>query len=98
MSANYYIYYKVPVNAVARLRPAVEELQRALSRKTGVAAKLLFRRDKTEAALQTWMEVYEDIADADGFEAALGAELERLRLADILGADSARRTEVFRPL
>jgi hypothetical protein len=98
MSASYYIYYKVPSHAAALLRPTVQALQRALSGKTGVASKLLCRRDKADPALQTWMEVYEDVADTDGFEAALGAELERLRVADLLGPESARRTEVFRPL
>ena len=43
------------------------------------------------------MEVYEGVVDAAGFEAVLGAEVERLRFSDVLGADS-RRTEVFRPL
>jgi hypothetical protein len=92
MSISYYIYYKVASEAAARVRPAVEALQRALSAKTGANGRLLCRRDKPE----TWMEVYDDVADAQAFEAALNAELERVGFAQ-LGAEP-RRTEIFRPL
>jgi hypothetical protein len=93
MSMSYYIYYRVAPQLAGRVRPAVEELQRSLAAKAGVKGRLLCRRDKPE----TWMEIYENVADGDGFEAALGAELDRLRLAEMLGP-GARRTEVFRPL
>jgi uncharacterized protein DUF4936 len=94
MSSSYYIYYKVPAAAATRLRAAAEDLQRSVAAKTGIAGRLLCRRDKAE----TWMEVYEDVGDEQRFEGALNAELERLRFAELLGAGSARVTEIFRPL
>src|SRR4051812_42339236 len=67
VAVSYYIYYKVPAQLAAQLRPVVQELQRSMAAKTGVRGKLLCRRDKAE----TWMEVYEDVVDAVGFEAVL---------------------------
>jgi hypothetical protein len=88
---SYYIYYKVPAQAEAQLKPAVEDLQRSLAAKSGVRGRLLRRRDKTD----TWMEIYEDVGDPDAFESLLGSELKRVRFAELLGPDSPRRTEVF---
>jgi hypothetical protein len=92
--SSYYIYYKVPGDVAAKLKPAVEDLQRSLEGKTGVIGRLLCRKDKPD----TWMEIYEDVPDPAGFEAALGSELQRVRFAELLGSESARRTEVFQPL
>ena len=54
---------------------------------------LLCRRDKPE----TWMEVYEPVAEDTEFLATLEAELERVRFAELLGTDVPRHTEIFRP-
>jgi Domain of unknown function (DUF4936) len=94
MHASYYIYYNVKPKAAAGVRAAVEELQRALLAKAGVAGRLLCRLDKPE----TWMEVYENVPDLDGFQAVLASELERLRFDELLGGGSPRQTEIFRPL
>ena len=94
MAFSIYIYYKVAAKDSVRVRPVAEELQRALAQSTGVQGSLQCRRDKPE----TWMEVYEHVADADAFLAALDAQLQRLSFAELLGADSKRVTELFRPL
>ena len=93
MATSYYIYYKVPPEREAQLKPAVEELQRLLAARTGVKGRLLCRRDKPE----TWMEVYEPVAEDTEFLATLEAELERVRFAELLGTDVPRHTEIFRP-
>jgi hypothetical protein len=90
--ASYYIYYKVGPATVERVRAAAEELQRSVAAKTGIQGQLLCRRDQPD----TWMEVYENVGDAERFERALNAELERLRFTELLGAQ--RHTEIFRPL
>lgn len=63
---HYFIWYRVPGDA-ARARGAVNALQQELTRNTGVVGRLLMRPDTPP----TWMEVYEAVADAPSFEAAL---------------------------
>jgi hypothetical protein len=94
MSVSYYIYYQVDPRSAAAVRAAVQELQRSLQAKAGVAGRLLSRRDDPD----TWMEVYEHVPDPEGFEALLAAELERLRIGELLGDARARHIEIFRPL
>lgn len=94
MTASYYIYYKVKPEQSADIRSAVIELQRSLAEKTGVTGRLLCRRDQPD----TWMEVYENVGDAEAFEALLASELERLKFRERLGARSPRQLEVFRAL
>ncbi len=92
MRCNFYIYYRVPAEDSSRLRGAVEELQRVLAARTGINGRLLCREDDP----RTWMEIYENVPDAEGFEQLLETELERLGLEVLIG--SARHTEIFRPL
>jgi hypothetical protein len=94
MTASYYIYYSVAPAQAECVRLAVSELQRSLAAGTGVAGRLLCRRDRP----QTWMEIYENVADEAAFEAALERELERLQFSSLLGPGSPRHIEVFRPL
>lgn len=91
MSANYYIYYKVPADT-RMVKSAVDELQRSLRAKTGVAGRLMCKHDEP----RTWMEIYENIPDPDEFHSVLVGELERLRFDELLGRGSSRQTEVFR--
>ena len=93
-AASFYIYYRVPAEASSRVRQLVNELQRVLLAKTGIAGRLLCRRDEA----QTWMEIYEHVPDADAFQAVLADELERLNFDEALGPGSFRQTEIFRPL
>ncbi|OGA87621.1 MAG: hypothetical protein A3G27_18790 [Betaproteobacteria bacterium RIFCSPLOWO2_12_FULL_66_14] len=94
MTASYYIYYNVAPAQAERVRSAVTELQRSLAASAGIAGRLLCRRDKP----QTWMEIYENVADEAAFEAVLERELARLQFSSLLGPGSSRCTEVFRPL
>ncbi len=92
MRSSFYIYYRVPAEDAARVRGMVEELQRVLAARAGVTGRLLRREDDPE----TWMEIYENVPDAEGFELLLQEELQRLGLDALAG--SARHTEIFRPL
>jgi hypothetical protein len=88
---SYYIYYRVPAENAARARAAVGAVQRELSDIIGIGGRLLRRRDDAS----TWMEIYEDVADAERFEAELGGLVERHGLSALLAPGSARKREVF---
>jgi hypothetical protein len=92
MSLSYYVYYKVPAGNPAPARAAVDALQRALAEATGIAGRLLSRRDDPS----TWMEVYENVSDSTRFEATLAELAERYRVSALLAPGSSRRQEVFR--
>ena len=91
MKLSYYIYYRVPAENAARAHAAVGAMQRELSEIAGIGGRLLRRRDDET----TWMEIYENVADAERFEAELGALAERHGLAALLAPGSARKREVF---
>jgi hypothetical protein len=67
---NYYVYYKVDPGQAEALRARVEALFSRIEREFGVRGRWMRRCD--DAA--TFMEVYEGIADAAAFEAALERE------------------------
>ena len=94
MSAGYYIYYRILADRARDARRIVAALQADLLRETGVQGKLLRRRDDPE----TWMEIYEGIADEKAFHLALDAAAERCGFAAVLAPGSRRVTEVFVPL
>lgn len=80
MITHYYVYYRVIAVPDARLRAAVDRMQAALRSETGVAGRLLRRRDDPH----TWMEIYENVDDAMRFEAALSAAMARTGLDALL--------------
>jgi len=88
---SYYIYYRVPAENAARARAAVGAMQRELSEIVGIGGRLLRRRDDET----TWMEIYENVADAERFEREIAGLVERHGLAALLAPGSARKREVF---
>jgi len=91
MPLNFYIYYRVePANA-AVLEARIREMQAALHLQTGVAGRLLKKRDEP----LLWMEVYENVAVAEGFEDALLRVVEEYRIGQFLELGSQRHTECF---
>ena len=94
MNFSYYVYYKVPPGNSERARIAVDALQQELAKVTGIAGRLLRRRDDPS----TWMEVYENVPESAGFEARLGELAERHGLSALLAPGSSRKQEVFRSL
>ena len=91
MSVALYVYYRVTRADDPAARALVRAVQDELLQATGVRGRLLRRRDDP----LTWMEVYEQVNDADAFERALEAALARHRFASILPAGGARHTERF---
>jgi hypothetical protein len=74
---NYYVYYKIDSSRAAALRPQVQALFETVKRQFGVQGRWMRRRDDPA----TYMEVYEDVADASGFEALLEREGAKLGIA-----------------
>lgn len=89
---HFYVWYTVAGELDAAVR-TVDRLFDAVSARTGVAGRLLARRDEPS----TWMEIYEHVADAGAFERAL-AELVRDIGADRLAEDGRRHVERFAAL
>lgn len=67
---NYYVYYKIEPGRVDELRRGVNALFAIIEKQTGVRGRWMHRRDDPT----TYMEVYEDIRDENGFEALLERE------------------------
>ncbi|MFI4922858.1 MAG: DUF4936 family protein, partial [Burkholderiales bacterium] len=59
MPLNFYIYYRVEPAGAAALDARIHEMQTALHNQTGIAGRLLKKRDEP----LLWMEVYENVAD-----------------------------------
>jgi len=75
-----YIYYDVPLAAVAEVERRARAMQAELTSHC-VRARLQ-KRSPAAAHAETWMEVYEDVAD--GFEVLLAAAVERCGLAELV--------------
>jgi hypothetical protein len=88
-----YVYYKVRSVDAARLAPLVRAMQVQLATDEGVRGQLK-RRPEEKDGLQTWMEIYPDVADGVAgllATAAAGAGFDGL-------IDGPRRVEIFTDL
>jgi hypothetical protein len=90
VTCSYYIYYR-SARPEGDLRAAVGAMQEALGRETGITGRLMRRADDPT----TWMEVYESVSDAAGFEHSLAAAVVRFELDRLLAADARRHVERF---
>lgn len=89
---SYYVYYRIRANADhGDARRRVRAMQQRLADTLGLTCRLLQRRDDEH----TWMEVYETVTDATGFEIALKHEVEAARIQDLIEPGSARHIERF---
>jgi len=88
-ASHFYVWYRVTGDPAAA-RAAVDALLRDVQRATGVAGRVLVRRDDPT----TWMEIYEDVADAGRFERALADAVARHAVA-AHAAGGARHAEPF---
>ncbi len=89
MAAALYVYYRVQDN-ILPIRQQIASLMAETEKTTGIKGRLLQRRDDA----QTWMEVYEPVADADALQQALQDALATRPLLAAL----ARHEEWFVPL
>ncbi|MDC7699323.1 DUF4936 family protein [Vogesella indigofera] len=89
MAAALYVYYRAQDN-ILLIRQQTASLIAEIEKTTGIKGRLLQRRDDA----QTWMEVYEPVADADALQQALQDALATRPLLAAL----ARHEEWFVPL
>ena len=89
MSLSYYIYYRVaqPARAQARVR----DLQSELKSRTGIAGRLVRKRDDPA----TWMEIYEGVREASAFEQCLASAVQAANFAAVLETGAVRHLECF---
>lgn len=91
---HYYVYYRIAGEARDEFRKRVTAMQAELISQTGVAGRLLVRCDDP----QTWMEIYENVADKAKFETALDAAVQHYELDTFLADGEARHRECFASL
>lgn len=89
MPTSLYIYYRVA--QLTEARAAVREIQTRLGADTGIRGRLLQKLE--EPAL--WMEIYEQVSDVAGFEAALAKLLDEKHFESLLQPGSCRTVERF---
>ena len=89
MPFSYYVYYRVGETSQA---PALaRDLLAAIKKKTGIAGRLLRKRDDPA----TWMEIYEGVQDAPAFERSLAECVDALQFTSLLQSGIARHVECF---
>ena len=87
-ATHFYVWYTVTAERADAVR-AVSDLIAAVEEETGVAGRVLARRDDAS----TWMEIYENVGDAGAFERALAALARRHDVARVSGG--VRHVERF---
>ncbi|MFN7085516.1 MAG: DUF4936 family protein [Burkholderiales bacterium] len=91
MAYSYYIYYRVAADKAEACEAKIRELLATVEEATGISGKLLKKREEP----LLWMEIYENVAHAEPFEATLARAAIRLGVQDFLQPDSGRRVECF---
>lgn len=88
---HYYIYYRIAPAQAANITAAVQCMQQRLAIVCGIRGRLLKKRDEQNL----WMEIYENIADSQEFEAALRAAEIQCGIAGLLSPGEIRHVECF---
>lgn len=88
-----YVYYKVRGVDAARLAPLVRAMQERLATQGGVRGQLK-RRPEEKDGLQTWMEIYPDVAD--GFAEVVAVAAGNAGFDGLI--EGPRRAEIFTDL
>jgi len=90
-ATHFYVWYTVTAERELAVR-AVADLIAAVEDDTGVAGRVLARRDDAS----TWMEIYENVGDAAAFERTLATLVRRHDVARVSGG--VRHVERFAAL
>lgn len=91
MKFCYYIYYRVDGARTAELETAIHRMQQELKEGTGIAGRLLKKHEEP----LLWMEIYENVPDAEAFGQALADRVEKYKLKRFLQPGTARMVECF---
>ncbi|MBA2352276.1 MAG: DUF4936 family protein [Pseudomonadota bacterium] len=87
----YYVYYRVQPGQAVELEQRVRDMLSSVRQNAGVVGRLLKKHQEP----LLWMEVYEDVGDAAGFERALTEAVGKFRLHQFLVPGSKRAVECF---
>jgi len=90
-ATHFYVWYTVTAEREPAMR-VVADLIAAVEDDTGVAGRVLARRDDAS----TWMEIYENVGDAAAFERTLATLVRRHDVARVSGG--LRHVERFAAL
>lgn len=93
MPSAFYVYYRVDAAQLEAAQTQVQALLRHVQQTLGVQGRLQCKH----AEPLLWMEVYEPVADASAFAAALETAAAALGFSALLQPGSQRRTERFEP-
>ena len=88
MSFSYFIWYRVRADE-RETETVIRHMMARLACRSGVSGRLLKKRGEA----QLWMEVYEEVADPEGFERLLAQAVDEFDV-EMFCADS-RHTECF---
>ncbi|MBI4207820.1 MAG: DUF4936 family protein [Betaproteobacteria bacterium] len=91
MAYSYYIYYRVNPEKAEACEPRIKDLLAAVEKVTGVAGRLLKKRDEP----LLWMEVYENVKDEANFEWELADIADQFKVKEYLEPDTTRHCECF---
>jgi Domain of unknown function (DUF4936) len=89
MNVEYFVWYGISGDPLAT-RVAIDGMMTDVARRTGVSGRLLVRHNKSD----TWMEIYERVADPVAFEREITSAALRHDLARFI-TGGARHVEAF---
>lgn len=92
MTASYFVYYRVANPDDPAARKIVEALLASVKESSGIAGRLLVRKEDPT----TWMEIYEGVDTSTAFEAALERAVAACGFSGIVVANSGRHIERFK--
>lgn len=92
-ACSVYVYYRLRDGAPPVATRAVADLQGRIAMRLGVRGRLLVKRGEP----LLWMEIYDDVTDADRLLDALSEEAARARFERLLQPGKLRTVEVFIP-
>lgn len=91
-TVDVFIYYRLDEDCnPASARRSIRAMQEEVAARTGIAGRLLMRRDDA----LTWMEIYAGVADVDGLERTLDAVGRELGIAIWTEPGTTRHIERF---
>jgi hypothetical protein len=88
---HYYVYYRVDAARTLEADAAVRQTQFEVEAEVGTPGRLLTKRDEP----LLWMEIYENVASAADFEAALARAVNKSGVLQCLATASQRHMECF---
>jgi hypothetical protein len=91
MLASYYVYYRIADGEEPVARECAQRLLDQIAESIGVRGRLMVKRGEPNL----WMEIYEDVPDAEAFERVLATCVDELQLARMLAEGSRRHLECF---